>query len=75
MVAVRPFRALAVNPSVADSMVSLPYDVMNSQEAAQMVQGGRNQFLHVSRPEIDMPEGADSHSPQNVHFSGLIRQT
>ena len=64
MVAVRPFRALAVNPSVADAMVSLPYDVMNSQEAAQMVQGGRNQFLHVSRPEIDMPEGADSHSAQ-----------
>ena len=64
MVAVRPFRALAVNPSVADSIVSLPYDVMNSQEAAQMVQGGRNQFLHVSRPEIDMPEGADSHSAQ-----------
>ena len=64
MVAVRPFRALAVNPSVADSIVSLPYDVMNSQEAAQMVQGGRNQFLHVSRPEIDLPEGADSHSPQ-----------
>lgn len=64
MVAVRPFRALVVSPSAADRTVSLPYDVMNAAEAAQMAATGRNQFLHVSRPEIDLPEGSDPHAPE-----------
>lgn len=43
-------------------VASLPYDVMNSAEAREMAKGNPNSFLHVSRAEIDFPEGTDEHS-------------
>jgi len=59
MVDVRPFRALRADPAHAHELVSPPYDVMNADEARAMVAQGRNRFLHVSRPEIDLPHDAD----------------
>jgi uncharacterized protein (DUF1015 family) len=59
MVDVRPFRALRAEPARAHDLVSPPYDVMNAAEARAMVADGRNRFLHVSRPEIDLPPDAD----------------
>ncbi len=75
MVAVRPFRALTVNPAVANTIVSLPYDVMNAEEAAHMVANGRNQFLHVSRPEIDLPPGSDPTSAQAYEQSRIALES
>jgi uncharacterized protein (DUF1015 family) len=37
---------------------------MNTEEARQMAAGNPNSFLHVSRAEIDLPEGTDAHSAE-----------
>ncbi|MBR4326342.1 MAG: DUF1015 domain-containing protein [Bacteroidales bacterium] len=38
--------------------------MMNTQEAAQMAQGNPQSFLHITRAEIDLPDGIDPHSKQ-----------
>lgn len=59
MAVVRPFKAIRPNRKVADKVCSLPYDVMNREEAAKMAEGNPYSFLHVCRAEIDMPGQAD----------------
>ena len=39
MAKVRPFKAVRPTPALADKVAALPYDVMNSQEAREMVKG------------------------------------
>ncbi|MDE6384737.1 MAG: DUF1015 family protein [Eubacterium sp.] len=43
---------------------ALPYDVMSSEEARQMVRGNSLSFLHVDRAEIDLTLGADKYSDE-----------
>lgn len=56
MAIVRPFKAIRPDEKYADKVISLPYDVMNRDEAAQMADGNPYSFLHICRAEIDMPE-------------------
>ncbi len=56
MAIVKPFKALRPAPEYADKVVSLPYDVMNRKEAADMAAGNPYSYLHICRAEIDMPE-------------------
>lgn len=58
----RPFKAVRPIPEFADKVAALPYDVMNSNEAAQMVKGNPYSFLHVDKAEIDLPVGTDLYS-------------
>lgn len=58
---IRPFRALRPAQATAGDVVAPPYDVLNSQEASELADGRPHSFLHVSRPEIDLPEGTDAH--------------
>ncbi len=51
---VRPFAAVRPAPQLADKVAALPYDVMNSEEARQMVVGNPHSFLHVDKAEIDL---------------------
>ncbi len=51
---VRPFKAVRPIPALADQVAALPYDVMNSQEAREMVVGNPYSFLHVDKAEIDL---------------------
>ena len=60
----RPFKAVRPIPEFADKVAALPYDVMNSAEAAEMVKGNPYSFLHVDKAEIDLPEGTDLYSEQ-----------
>ncbi len=60
----RPFKAIRPNPEFASKVAALPYDVMNSKEAAEMVKGNPYSFLHVDKAEIDLPEGTDLYSEQ-----------
>jgi uncharacterized protein (DUF1015 family) len=60
---IKPFRALRPAAELASRVASLPYDVMNTAEAREMAKGNPHSFLHVSRAEIDLPEGTDIHSP------------
>ncbi|MBK5202657.1 MAG: DUF1015 domain-containing protein [Prolixibacteraceae bacterium] len=62
MTVVKPFRGLRPPKELIEKLSCLPYDVMNSQEAAQMAEGKPESLLHVTRAEIDCPAGTDLHS-------------
>ncbi len=64
MAVVKPFRGLRPNPSVADKVAALPYDVMNREEAKKMAEGNPHSFLHVSRSEIDLADSVDPYSTE-----------
>ena len=57
-----PFAGLRVAPRHADAVLAPPYDVLSTEEARAAVQGRPWSFLHVSRPEIDLPP----ETPPNV---------
>jgi uncharacterized protein (DUF1015 family) len=59
---IRPFRALRPPAERAQSVASVPYDVVNTEEARALADGNELSFLHVSRPEIDLPSGTDPYS-------------
>jgi uncharacterized protein (DUF1015 family) len=59
---IRPFRALRPRPDQAKAVASVPYDVVNTDEARELASGNPLSFLHVSRPEIDLPAGTDLYS-------------
>src|SRR6266545_7324474 len=62
MATVRPFRALRPQPERAASVSAVPYDVVSTEEARRLAAGNPLSFLHVSRAEIDLPEGTDPYS-------------
>lgn len=55
----KPFHGLLPVPEHAAQVAAVPYDVVNSEEAAALAKGNPYSFLHVSRPEIDLPAGID----------------
>jgi len=59
MAVVRAFRAVRPAPDLAAQVAALPYDVMNSQEARNMVADNPYSFLHVDKAEIDMDPTID----------------
>ena len=56
MALIRAFRAIRPRPEYAGRVISLPYDVMNREEAKRMAEDNPYSFLHICRAEIDMPE-------------------
>lgn len=62
MAVVKPFRGLRPPKDSAAEIACLPYDVMNSSEAARMAFGKEKSLLHITKSEIDLPEGTDVHS-------------
>lgn len=58
---IRPFKALRPDPSLASEVACLPYDVMNTEEAAKMAKGNPNSFLHVIRSEISLPKTSNQY--------------
>src|SRR6187549_2081203 len=62
MAALAPFRALRPAPAAAERVAAVPYDVVNTAEARELALGNPLSFLHVSRPEIDLPSGTDPHT-------------
>ena len=59
---IRPFRAVRPPVERVADVAAVPYDVVNSAEAAELAKGNPWSFLHVSRPEIDLPSGTDLYS-------------
>jgi len=79
MATLKPFAALRPQPALAAQICELPYDVMSSDEARQIAAGNPLSFLHVSKPEIDLPPGTDLYSPAvyvkgRENFQNLIAQ-
>jgi uncharacterized protein (DUF1015 family) len=54
MAVVRPFQGIRPNKDLVKKVASLPYDVMNREEAQEMAKGNEYSFLHVVRSEIDI---------------------
>ncbi len=64
MALIKPFAGLRPAAGRAADVAAPPYDVMNEREARAMVVGRPWSFLHISRPEVDLPEGTDPYSPE-----------
>ena len=56
MIRIKPFKGLRPKKELAEKVASPPYDVINSKEAREMAKGDEYTFLHVVKPEIDLPE-------------------
>src|SRR5262249_7066491 len=70
MATVRPFRALRPPKEKVAQVAAVPYDVVSTEEALALASGNPWSFLHVSRPEIDLPEGTDLHD-DSVYDKGV----
>lgn len=64
MADLRPFRAYRPRPDIVGRVASPPYDVINTAEAKALAEGNPFSFLHVTRPEIDLPDGTDEHAEE-----------
>lgn len=64
MAVFRPFQAIRPAEIYADQVAALPYDVMNTEEAREMVKDNPISFLHIDRAEIDLPYGTNPYSPE-----------
>jgi uncharacterized protein (DUF1015 family) len=64
MATVRPFRALRPSPQRAAEVAAVPYDVVSTAEARAAAAGNPLSFLHVSRAEIDLPDGTAPYADQ-----------
>ncbi|HVG38751.1 MAG TPA: DUF1015 domain-containing protein, partial [Pyrinomonadaceae bacterium] len=64
MASIYPFRALRPPAGRAPLVASVPYDVVDTDEARSLAKDNPFSFLHVSRPEIDLPAGTDLYSDE-----------
>jgi uncharacterized protein (DUF1015 family) len=76
--AIHPFRALRPPVDKVGEVAALPYDVVNTDEARALAEGNPFSFLRVSRPEIELPAGADLYADETYakaaeNFQRLIR--
>jgi len=69
MAIIKPFRGLRPPQPLAEKVAALPYDVMDVAEARAMAAGNPDSFLHISRPEIDLPDEIDCHD-EPVYVQG-----
>jgi len=56
---IKPFAAVRPDPEQVQSVASVPYDVVNRAEAAELAEGNSASFLHVVRPDIDLSAETD----------------
>lgn len=65
-----PFHGLLPTAERAAQVAAVPYDVVNTREAAELAKGNPLSFLHVSRPEIDLESGIDLHDDKVYRQAG-----
>ena len=61
---IRPFAGLRPRAEFAAQVLAPPYDVVTVDEARARAAGRPWSFLHISRPEIDLPPGTDPYAPE-----------
>ena len=64
MALIKPFNALRPQPALAAQVASRPYDVLNSEEAKKEAANNPFSFLRITKSEIDLPDGIDTHSKE-----------
>jgi len=62
MAIIRPFKGLRPQAALAAQVAARPYDVLSSAEAKVAAAGNPYAYYHVSKSEIDLPDGSDIHS-------------
>ena len=62
MAKIKAFKGVRPPKDIAQKVSSLPYDVMNSEEAAEMAKGNEMSLLRITRAEIEIPDCQDIHS-------------
>lgn len=62
MITVKPLRGLCPQDQLAAKVAAPPYDVISTEEAREMAKSNPFSFLHVNKPEIDLPVGTDLYS-------------
>ena len=60
---IKPFRGLRPASGRAAEVAAPPYDVLSSDEARARAAGKPWSFLHISKPEIDLPAATDPYDP------------
>lgn len=63
MAEIRPFKGVRPLNDMADRIIAPPYDVLSEDEARAIADPNPSSFLHVTRPEVDLPAGSDPHGP------------
>ncbi|MCQ2284300.1 MAG: DUF1015 family protein [Bacteroidales bacterium] len=61
---IKPFRGLRPPKEIVEKLASRPYDVLNSEEARKECEGNPYSLLHVTKAEIDLPEGIKDTDPE-----------
>jgi uncharacterized protein (DUF1015 family) len=64
MAVIRPFKALRPTKEKSQLVASVPYDVVNREEAKHAAEGNPLSYLHITRSEIDLPEVKDVYSKE-----------
>jgi len=64
MAVIRPFKALRPTKEKAQLVASVPYDVVNKEEAKRFAEGNPLSYLHITRSEIDLPDIKDVYSKE-----------
>lgn len=59
---IHPYAALRPRADLVSKIAAPPYDTLDSEEARAMAEGNPMTFLHINRPEIDLPVGTDLYS-------------
>ncbi len=62
MVKIKSFKGIRPVSIMANQIASRPYDVLNKEEARKEAEGNPLSFLHVIKPEIDLPDDVDEYS-------------
>jgi uncharacterized protein (DUF1015 family) len=70
MITIKPFRGLRPADGYSADIISPPYDVLDSDEAREFARSRSHSFLHVTKPEIDLPKGINPHDPR-VYAKGM----
>src|SRR6186997_180164 len=71
MARVERFQAVRPVAERAEEVASVPYDVVDTAEARELAEGKAWSFLHVIRPEIDLPAEIDPHAAEVYAQAGL----
>ncbi len=78
MAKIKPFKGLRPPKEIIEELACLPYDVMNSEEAAQMAEGKEKSLLRITKAEIECPGVEDIHSEtvynKSVDNFGLFQE-
>lgn len=69
MVKIRSFKGALANKDHVGEVISPAYDTLNTEEAREQAKDNAMSFLHVNKPEIDLPVGTDPYSA-DVYLKG-----